>query len=39
MRGERVKMSKSRTLAGVRMRLEREHKEERMDSTVNEGRF
>ena len=38
MRGERVKMGESRTLARVRG-SERKHGEERVDSTVNEGRF
>ena len=38
MRGERVKVRKSRTWRD-RGRSEREHEEERMDSTVNEGRF
>ena len=36
--GERVEVSESRTLARVRG-LEREHGQERVDSTVNEGRF
>ena len=39
MRGERVKVGESRTLARVRGGSEREHREERVDSTVNEGRF
>ena len=39
MRGERVKVGESRTLARVRGRSEREHGVERVDSTVNEGRF
>ena len=38
MRGERVKVSDSRTLARER-ESEREHAKERVDSTVNEGRF
>ena len=38
MRGERVKVGESRTLARVRG-SEREHEEERVDSTVKEGRF
>ena len=38
MRGERVKVDESRTLARKRG-SEREHGEERVDSTVNEGRF
>ena len=36
---ERVKMSKGRTLARERGESEREHGEERVDSTVTEGRF
>ena len=39
MRGERVKVGKSLTLARVRGGSEREHGEVRVDSTVNEGRF
>ena len=39
MRRERVKMGESRTLARERGRSEREHREEWVDSTVNEGRF
>ena len=38
MSGERVKVSESRTLARKR-ESEREHEEERVDSTVKEGRF
>ena len=38
MRWERVKVSESRTLAREKQ-SEREHEEERMDSTVKEGRF
>ena len=38
MRGERVKVGKSRTLARERG-SEREHGEERVDFTVKEGRF
>ena len=38
MRGERVKVGGSRTLAREGG-SEREHGVERMDSTVNEGRF
>ena len=38
MRGERVKMSKSRTLAKVR-ESEREQGEKKVDSTVKEYRF
>ena len=39
MRGERVKVGESRTLAREGGGSEREHGEERVDSTVNEGRF
>ena len=39
MRGERVKVGKSRTLARERARSDWEHEEERVDSTVKEGRF
>ena len=39
MRGERVEVGESRTLARERGRSEREHGVERVDSTVNEGRF
>ena len=38
MRGERVKVSESRMLARER-RSEREHGEERVNSTVKEGGF
>ena len=38
MRKERVKVGESRTLARKRG-SEREHEEERVDSTVKEGRF
>ena len=38
MMGERVKVGESRTLARERG-SEREHREERVDSTVKEGRF
>ena len=38
MRGEIVKVSESRTLARKRG-SKREHEEERVDSTVKEGRF
>ena len=38
MRGERVKVSDSRTFARER-ESEREHAKERVDSTVNKGRF
>ena len=38
MRGERVKVSDNRILTRERG-LEREHEEERVDSTVNKGRF
>ena len=38
MRGERVKVGESRTLARERG-SEREHDEERVDSTMKEGRF
>ena len=38
VRGKRVRMGESRTLAGEGG-SEREHEVERMDSTVNEGRF
>ena len=38
VRWDRVKVSKSRTLARKRG-LEGEHGKERVDSTVNEGRF
>ena len=37
--GERVKMGKSRTLASESERSEREHGVERVDFTVDEGRF
>ena len=37
--GERVKVSESRTLARERGRSEREHGEDRMDSTVKKGGF
>ena len=39
MRGERVKVGESRTLAREREGSERELEEERVDSTVKEGRF
>ena len=39
MGGERVKVGESRTLARERERSEREHGEERVDSTVKEERF
>ena len=39
MSGERVKVGESRTLARKRGGSEREHEVERVDSTVNEGRF
>ena len=39
MRGERVKMGESRTLVRERGGSEREHGVERVDSTMNEGRF
>ena len=39
MRGERVKVCESRTLARERGGSERKHGEVRVDSTVNEGRF
>ena len=39
MRRERVKMGESHTLASERGGSEREHGVERVDSTVNEGRF
>ena len=38
MKEKKVKMGKSRTLAGVRG-SEQESEEERVDSTVNKGRF
>ena len=38
MRGERLKVGKSRTLVKVGG-SEREHGEERVDSTMNESRF
>ena len=38
MSGERFKMGENRTLARL-SGSEREHGEERVDSTVNEGRF
>ena len=37
--GERVKVSESHTLARKRESPEREHEEERADSTVKENRF
>ena len=39
MRGERVKVGESRTLTRERGGSEGEHGEERVDFTVNEGRF
>ena len=39
MRGERVKVGKSCTLARERGGSEREHGVERVDSMVNKGRF
>ena len=39
MRGERVKVGESCTLASKRGRSELEHEEVRVDSTVKEGRF
>ena len=39
MRGERVKVGEKRTVASEREGSEREHGEERVDSTVKEGRF
>ena len=37
--GERVKVSENRTLTRKKEMKERDHGEERVDSTVNEGRF
>ena len=39
MRGERVKVGETRTLTKERGGSEREHGEERVDSTMNEGTF
>ena len=39
MKGEKLKMGESRTLARERGGSEREHEEERVNSTVKEGRF
>ena len=39
MRGERIKVGESRTLARERGGSEREHGVERVDYTVKEGRF
>ena len=38
MTRERVKVNESRTLVKEREKLEREHKEEKVESTVKEGR-